>query len=160
MVCAVGWQQAQMEEKSSEQEVNLPHGSWLQCTPAWKAVIILWPAHVGIHRAVRSAFSWLAEPGQGLFVPWLVLFRLQLSSKHFGSLFGSIFVLWKWVYVCKLVFVTLVKKKTNLHFSRWLHFPRDFILLAENQIRILSVASGARSGEVTSLFGEISPLPT
>lgn len=51
------------------------------------------------------------------------------------------------------------KKNPNLHFSRWLHFPRDFILLAENQIRIVSVASGARSWDLTSLFGEISPLP-
>lgn len=114
--------------KSAEQEVNLPHGSWLQCSPARKAVIILWPAHVGIHRAVRSAFSWLAEPGQDLFVPWLVLFRLQLSSKHFGSLFSSIFVLWKCVYVFKWVFVTLVKKTNKPPFLQmaslpsWLHF--------------------------------------
>lgn len=53
----------------SELEMNLPHSSWLECTPTPKAAIILWPAHVGIHRAVRSAFSWLAELGQGLFLP-------------------------------------------------------------------------------------------
>lgn len=122
------------QKKTSEQEMNLPHSSWLECTPTRKAAIILWPAHVGIHRVVRSAFSWLAEWGQGLFVPWLVLSRMQLSSKHFGSLFGYFFVMWKCVHVCKLVWVTLVRK---------LDVFSDFILLAESQIRILNPASEA-----------------
>lgn len=122
------------KKKPSEQEMNLPHSSWLECTPTRKAAIILWPAHVGIHRVVRSAFSWLAERGQGLFVPWLVLSRMQLSSKHFGSLFGYFFVMWKCVHVCKLVWVTLVRK---------LDVFSDFILFAESQIRILNPASEA-----------------
>lgn len=118
MACAWGQQQAQRKEKktTSEQEMNLPHSSWLGCTPTPKAAIILWPAHVGILRVVSSAFSWLVERGQGLFVPWLV--HMQLSSKHFGSLFGSIFVMWKCVHVCKLVLVSLVTK---------LDFSSDFI---------------------------------
>lgn len=132
MARAWGQQQAQRKEKktTSEQEMNLPHSSWLECTPTPKAAIILWPAHVGILRVVSSAFSWLVERGQGLFVSWLV--HVQLSSKHFGSLFGSIFVMWKCVHVCKLVLVSLVTK---------LDFSSDFILLAESQIGILNPVS-------------------
>lgn len=109
--------------------MNLPHSSWLECTPTPKAAIILWPAHVGILRVVRSAFSWLAERGQDLFMPWLMLSCMQLSSEHFGSLFGSIFVMWKCVHVCKLVLK--------------LDFLSDFILLAESQIGILNTVSEA-----------------
>lgn len=29
------------EKKTSEQEMNLPHSSWLECTPTRKAAIIL-----------------------------------------------------------------------------------------------------------------------
>lgn len=88
--------------------MNLPHSSWLEWTSTPKAAIILWPAHVGILRVVRSAFSWLAEWGQGLFR--LVLSCMQLSSKHLGSLFGSVFLMWGCVHVCKLVW---------LHFACW-----------------------------------------
>lgn len=109
--------------------MNLPHSSWLECTPTPRAVIILWPAHIGILRVVSSAFSWFAERGQGLFVFRHVLSPMQLSSKHFGSMFGSIFVMGKCFHVCKLLLVTLVTKPD---------FSSDFILLAESQIPILN----------------------
>lgn len=53
-----------------------------------------------------------------------------------------------WFYLCpvevcvclEVGFRHIGEKKKPNHFSRWLHFPRDFILLAENQIRIVSVS--------------------
>lgn len=73
------------EEKNTEQEMNLLCGSWLECTSALKAVITLCPTRVGSKRAVRSAFSWPAQWGQVLFMPWLVHFMHPTLS---GSLFG------------------------------------------------------------------------
>lgn len=68
-----GQSQAQAKRKKiTDQEMNLPSSSWLEWTTAMEAVITSWPTWAGRKRAVRSAFSWLAQWGQVLFMPWLV----------------------------------------------------------------------------------------